>query len=168
MTKAELMQLVALGLVRESFSHLNEGREDVYIVSDMRRRMIEEKREPVMFCFPEEDTKQFLSDIRRDRDIEQARVEDESLDINDPGIIVEFPATATQGPQHLIVDGTHRILRRLEVLGMRNFPMWVIPRHEAIMADASKGDLVLNDAWGTPDFIEKKAAEYGQGISDKG
>lgn len=153
LTKAQMMALVAQGRIEESYTFEDEGKLMTYNVTRMRKKAQEEKREVTEMDVPSD----FIQELRASRDIEEARILD-PLDIDDPAIIVEFIDKDGLPVQHMIIDGAHRILRRLEHCGKTTLLAYVFKESEAILCD-QKTQVVLTDMWGEKGFFENRGKQ---------
>lgn len=116
-TKSELMSRVNAGAEHECFEHSEEGIFDVTLM----RMWAMAHLKPVLV--PLEDMVPFILSTR---DTEPARVFELPEDSwrHDPGLAVEYPGDP---PQHLMIDGHHRALRRAAE-GLKDMPMFIIPQ----------------------------------------
>lgn len=145
MKKSELMQLVIQsgGVIEESFTWVEEGSttETTFLVTAMREKFA--NRQPIEMEVPPD----FLDTLKATRDIDMDRVNDPTLDINDPVLVIDW------GDSHLLVDGTHRCCRRV-MLGMKTILVRMIERHEALIHDGKSGR-VVKDLWGEQNYLAK-------------
>lgn|SRR5512141_1606796 len=141
-SKTEIMRRVAAGQGIEAFSHETEGN---FNVTAMRQWAQENRLLPVLAPLDEG----FVEFIRTQRDIDLKRV----AELNPLQIALD-PAMALllETGEHLLVDGSHRILRRWD-MGMRDFPVWVIPIALAIRIDTVKEGAV---SWGKWRIVDGK------------
>lgn len=118
-SKTDLMRLVERGLVREVFSHTECGDFDVTSMRQYARLYVEPKLAAIA---------DVLAFIEANRDYEKARV-----NALKPGEYLHDPALAVQyrDGSTLLIDGTHRILRRHKE-GLDDFPVWVVGEMEII------------------------------------
>lgn len=108
-TKTSIMNFVAEGKLKETFDHSTQGK---FAITDMRVFALKEKLKTETFNI----TKELYEHIFSSRVVEAQRVFELSFDSwkNDPILIVEYPPEKGEtNSTHLIIDGTHRIVRRV-------------------------------------------------------
>ncbi|BAG41495.1 hypothetical protein [Ralstonia phage phiRSL1] len=150
LTKTQLSQLVAQGRCDESFTWQETPTSPLvtFNVTKMRQAAISSKKQPVTMELPPD----FLSWLSNSRDIDMDRVQDATLDVEDPALVVDY------GDSMLLIDGAHRAVRRVTVLHLNTLVAYVFAESEAIMAD-SKEDIVLHDLWGDSRFFDRLREE---------
>jgi hypothetical protein len=127
LTKTEVMKLVVQHKLHETFEHSTEGRFDVTAMRVYAQSMkLPTQRVRIM---------DVLSDLRTQRVISQERIL--QLDmwswLHDPAMVIVYQ-DSTGKPAHLLVDGTHRILRRHQER-CTFFSAWFIDIKDAIRPD---------------------------------
>jgi hypothetical protein len=129
MTKTQLMDLVAAGKIHESFEHSDEGHFDV---TSMRQWAAANKAPIVSFSLAG-----MVEPLRAGRVVDEERVANLPLNsvLNDPAMVVVYNEEGQS--RHLVIDGTHRILRRAK-LGLRTFPAYLIDSIDIIRPDTTK------------------------------
>lgn len=129
MTKTELMALVAAGKIHESFEHSEEGHFDVTAMREWARA----HAAPIVSFSMEG----IIEPLRAGRVVDEERVKTLHLNsvLNDPSMIVTYEKDGVTS--HLVIDGTHRILRRHK-LGMKNFPAYLIHSDDIIRPDTTQ------------------------------
>lgn len=135
-TKTQVMQAIARGVAEETFTH-ESGL--VFNVTAMRKLAISEKRVVRQTHL----TASLVRLIYQNRDVDDARVDTLShMDmLTDPSMFVLFPYG-----EHLLIDGTHRILRRRKE-GLTMLPMWLFNLDEAILVKPDDNALAVQ--WGS-------------------
>lgn len=152
-TKKQFAAAVAAGHMQESFTYRDEdGTETTYHVTKMREYVQRLKPDLVPL------NQTYIDQMRESRDWDAERVNDPTLDVDDPVIMVMYPPTdySNGHPVIMLLDGIHRLLRRWDVLGLKNIPAYIVHPMECILVDPT--DYVAKDVWGEKDF-ERNAAE---------
>lgn len=126
MTKTEVMNLVASGKVHETFDHSTCGKFDV---TAMRAYAMSRHLPTLRVRIAD-----VYAELCRDRVIDQARVDelDEASWKDDPAMVIIL-----EEGSHLLIDGTHRILRRHKE-GQFLFRAWFIEERFAIRVDPTE------------------------------
>ena len=127
--KTEYMRLVAIGKMREAFLFTpDDGTpQRHYDISSLRIRIQTNRVEFTIGDIPMGDVYDF---VLRNREADWERVDSLSLvELNDPVIFLQEPDGS-----HILVDGTHRILR-LAREGKRFVPAYMVPEHLARRVD---------------------------------
>lgn len=151
-TKKEMSALVAAGRLEEAFTHLIDGVETTYHVGQMReyaKKMLKPFLVPV--------GQEYVDDVRARRESDPERINDPTLDVDDPILMVMYPPEPYSNgqPVFMLVDGIHRLLRRWDVLGKKDVPAYIFHPTECIVV---RNKIVLKDVWGEKNF-ERNAAE---------
>ena len=115
-TKSELMAIVASGRSREVFDHSTEGLFDVTAMRALAPEVGELSNVPLHLI---------VDHLRTKHVWEQARVDEltPASYLHDPGIVVVYIENGEE--VHLLIDGTHRALRRHHE-GYVNMDFWFI------------------------------------------
>lgn len=127
MTKTALMKLVAAGSVHEAFEHSIDGSFDI---TAMRAWAQTHRVAAVSFAIGDA-----VDHLRTDRVVDEQRIAelDENSWRNDPAMVVLFD-NEDGSVSHLLIDGTHRILRRHKE-GLTDFLCYLIPSANVIRPD---------------------------------
>lgn len=143
MSKSDNMKLISAGRVHETFEHSEQGLIDVTV---LRQQCKDGK-----FGAPYDvGLDQVVPFIHQSRVFEMERVEelDEESWRNDPGIFVILRDPS--GISHMLIDGTHRALRR-RLEGLDGMLFYVVPQEHIVrpkpgfMQLTDWGDSVLKD-----------------------
>ena len=129
-SKSEIMKLVAQGNFHETFAHSEEG---FFAISLMRKFALENNFEIKTFDL----NKELFLKVLDTRVIEQKRVFDleEKSWRFDPALMIEYPPQANEAhPTHLLIDGSHRLIRR-GIEGLIFFPCYVFTPEQIIRPD---------------------------------
>jgi hypothetical protein len=140
-TKTQLMELVVQRRVHESFEHSINGVFDVTLMREQARRL---NTEIVLFSIA--DALTFVQEQRVTDEERILNLEEESWR-NDPAMAIHFE----DDNQHLLIDGSHRILRRHRE-GLTDFLCYLVPSREIIRPDPrewARGSEMGID-WGAP------------------
>lgn len=152
--KSQLAKLVAKGRVHESFVHSTCGTFDITLMREFAQKNVrfsadgevrESEVELVLLTINEE-VKQF---IMQSRDVEEERImelSEESWD-RDPIMGVHYPDGTT-----LLIDGHHRILRRL-IEGKTDVIAYMFKPEQIIRPQTGWGDM-KGVEWGNKTFVD--------------
>jgi len=130
MTKTQIMQAVAAGRVHETFDHETDGKFDVTAMRALCAKLNwPSLRVPVS---------EVVDEIRQSRVIDEARIDElpQASWQNDPALVV-IMKDADGNDQHLLIDGTHRILRRHKE-GCEIFRAYFVPEFMVIRPDMTQ------------------------------
>lgn len=121
-SKTELMQAVEAGLSTEVFSHTECGDFDVTAMRKYAQVYVKPVRANIA---------DVLDFIRANRDYDEGRVDSLKLGeyMHDPAMAIQYEDGST-----LLIDGTHRILRRHKE-GLTYFPLYVLTEKDIIRPD---------------------------------
>lgn len=122
-SKTELMQRVADGQASEVFTHEHCGAFDVTAMREWAAKNLE----PVRMAMDSS----FVKFVWANRDVDEQRLQTlRGRPIRtDPAMAVVYEENGTT--EHLLIDGTHRIIRRWQQ-GFTDFPCWVVPLDKVI------------------------------------
>lgn len=137
MSKSDNMKLISAGRVHETFEHSEQGLIDVTV---LRQQCKDGKfGAPYDVCLD-----QVVPFIHQSRVFEMERVKelDEESWRNDPGIFVILYERC--GISHMMIDGTHRALRR-RLEGLDGMLFYMIPQEHIVRPEP--GFMQLTD-WG--------------------
>lgn len=138
-TKRQVMELVASGIVDESFVY-EDG--TVYNITALRMLAKKTNRKPILAFI----TQQLIDLVQNERDIDYNRIQDLKDHLNDPAILID------QGDgSHLIIDGNHRIIARY-FMGLIDFPAYVFEKQEALAACPMDEMVDAGIEWGSEAF----------------
>lgn len=117
MTKTEIMALIEKGSVHERFTHSIEGEFDITAMREWASKNVKPVRVPISEVI------EFVT-TSRVMDVERVRTLTTWSWRIDPALAVEYVNDGKT--EHLLVDGTHRIMRR-HLEGQTEFPCWIVP-----------------------------------------
>lgn len=150
MTKTEIMAHVAAGEIHETFDHETEGSFDITMMRKLAHAAwtaslqanlkLAGSGQPLVK--PDVELRRFHMQgmeaaIRASRVIDETRIMqlDDYSWRNDPALVVEYVTDGTE--YQLIIDGTHRILRRSKE-GKSTFDAYVFTTNQIIRPDMNK------------------------------
>lgn len=140
-TKSQHAAFVAKGLGHESFEHHYEGRVTTYDVTLTR-----EKAKQGRFTLRKFDMRDIpIAEIRNSRVYETARILELTAEQADEPLMMVV-SVANGEEYHLLIDGIHRLLRRL-MDNQTHVYLFLIPEAEAVLAQPGWGS-VRGTTWG--------------------
>lgn len=150
--KSEHMRLIAAGLGEETFVHAVEG---TFLITQTRMWLQLIEREP----FTSDITPELVEHLTTERDVDPDRVMelDRRSWMWDPAIGVHLPDGTT-----LLIDGTHRILRRHRE-GLADFPVWIISPSEVLRPPPGYMEGRYDLPWGR-ELVDGKLVEREAGV----
>jgi hypothetical protein len=143
--KSELMAAVAQGRLHEAFEHSELGWFDVTAMRDWAKRHAE---------VIDVDINCAVDFIRESRVVEMTRVHELPTESwqNDPAMYVCIVGTPPEPTTYLLIDGSHRIMRR-HIEGLSTFKAYIVEQKDVIRVDSTKFGRttdIFGIDWGDP------------------